>query len=69
MCNSEDNDSMMVREIMKMLTSIEGWGMVPTMAPPPSQGGSTLGKEKEREREMTEIEIERESSLFFMHFP
>ena len=57
--------SMMVREIdMKMLRIIEkhcgvrktlmsiaGWGVVPRMAPPPSQGGSTLrGRERERER-------------------
>ena len=30
--------------------SIAGWGVVPRMTPPPSQGGSTLG-ERERERE------------------
>ena len=32
---------MMVRENMKNKTSIAGWGVVPRMAPPPSQGGST----------------------------
>ena len=31
-------NNMMVREIMKILTSIVGWGVVPRMAPPPSQG-------------------------------
>ena len=48
-------DNMMVREIMKMLTSIEkhcGVGVVPRMAPPPSQGGSTLRRGmRERLRE------------------
>ena len=29
-------NNIMVREIMKMLTSFEGWGVVPRMAPPPS---------------------------------
>ena len=44
--------SMMVREMMNMLRSIAGWGVVPRMAPPPSQGGSTLrGRERDRERE------------------
>ena len=39
-------NGMMVREIMKMLTSIEGWGVVPRMAPLPSQGGSMLRGER-----------------------
>ena len=40
---NEDDDDMIVREIMKMLMYIEsiaGWGVVPRMAPSPSQGGS-----------------------------
>ena len=41
---------MMEREIILMLRSIVGWGVVPRMAPPPSQGGSTLG-ERDRKRE------------------
>ena len=42
--------SMMVRGMMNMLRSIAGWGVVPRMAPPPSQGDSTLrGREREKE--------------------
>ena len=56
--------SMMVREMMNMLRSIVGWGVVPRMAPPPSQGGSTL-RERERKRDnKREREIERENDSF-----
>ena len=41
-----------------MLRSIVGWGVVPRMAPPPSQGGSTL-RERDRKRD-NKIERERE---------
>ena len=43
---SDDGDiiriaGLMVMTMAKMLISIAGWGVVPRMAPPPSQGGST----------------------------
>ena len=61
-------NGMTVRENMKNKTSIEGWGVVPTMAPSPSQGGSTLrGRERcQRERER---EREREMVIVFIHSP
>ena len=39
---------------------IVGWGVVPRMAPPPSQGDSTLRERGEREI-IREREIEREN--------
>ena len=44
---------------MVRLRSIAGWGVVPRIAPPPSQGGFNVRGEREREREMTR-ERERE---------
>ena len=54
-----------------MLISIAGWGLVPRMAPPPSQGGSMYGeREREREREMMrESERLRENYSLFIHSP
>ena len=36
---------------MVMLRSIAGWGVVPRIAPPPSQGGFNVRGEREREKE------------------
>ena len=51
---NEDDDDMIVREIMKMLMYIEsiaGWGVVPRIAPPPTQGGFNVRGERERWQE------------------
>ena len=42
----------MVNNLMaRLMISIVGWGVVPRMAPPPSQGGvQRKGRERERER-------------------
>ena len=59
--------SMMVREMMNMLRSIVGWGVVPRVAPPPSQGGSTL-RGRETEREIDE-KRDREKCSYTHSFP
>ena len=66
----DDNRVVIEMEMVKMLKIIVGWGVVPRMAPPPSQGDSTLRgreREKEREREMKR-EIERNGS-YIHSFP
>ena len=54
-------NGMMVREIMKMLTSIEGWCL--EWLPPPPKGFNIKEEERERERE-----IEREPFFFLFFF-
>ena len=37
-----DDDGVMMNNVMtRLMINIAGWGVVPRMAPPPSQGGST----------------------------
>ena len=60
--------SRMVREMMNMLRSIAGWGVVPRMAPPPSQGGSTL-RGREREREIDEKRDREKCSYIHSFIP
>ena len=63
-----DDDGVMVNNLMaRLMISIAGWGVVPRMAPPPSQGGFNVRGEGEREREMTR---EREITIDYLHsFP
>ena len=65
-------NGMMVRDhedARQALRSIAGWGVVPRMAPPPSQGGSTLRGEREKDVKEREREREREMVIHVSFIP